>query len=324
MANTVFIAGPGRSGTSVTRKILEKHSKVAALPFETRFLIDPDGIADFYNSYTKSWSPYLADRKIKRLEAMLLNLAGDSFFNKLVSRILKSINKKRCVLSPKIYSDWELEKYFPQYRKSVKELISEIRKFSFFCQWRGTESYKFYPKLYYGSPLKQNELRIILKKFLDKIIGGLLRSEKADVYVDDTPWNLLMANELFELFDNPKIIHVLRDPRDVIASYRQQKWSPHDLDQAITYYKDIMEHWFNLKANIPSSSYYEFKLEDIVKNPEVIIKEMCQFIGLEYETQLSEIDLSKSHSGRWKEEFNEEEKKKLEETLGELITKLGY
>ena len=53
----IFIGGSGRSGTNILRKILSNHSKVASLPFEHRFIIDPNGIIDFYNSFTLNWSP---------------------------------------------------------------------------------------------------------------------------------------------------------------------------------------------------------------------------------------------------------------------------
>ena len=41
--NILFVGGVGRSGTSVTRQVLGLHPQVANLPFEYRFIIDPDG-----------------------------------------------------------------------------------------------------------------------------------------------------------------------------------------------------------------------------------------------------------------------------------------
>ena len=47
----IFIGGSGRSGTNILRKLLSKHSQVASLPFEHRFIIDPDGIIDFFYNW---------------------------------------------------------------------------------------------------------------------------------------------------------------------------------------------------------------------------------------------------------------------------------
>ena len=54
---TCFIGGTGRCGTSILRTVLSRHSSVATLPIEHRLTVDPDGIFDFYRSYTTGWSP---------------------------------------------------------------------------------------------------------------------------------------------------------------------------------------------------------------------------------------------------------------------------
>ena len=59
----ILVGGTGRCGTSILKEILATHPNAASLPFEYRFIIDPDGIIDFYASYTATWSPYIADRK---------------------------------------------------------------------------------------------------------------------------------------------------------------------------------------------------------------------------------------------------------------------
>ena len=117
--NVIFIGGSGRSGTNILRKLLSNHSQVASLPFEYRFIIDPDGIVDFYNSFTSNWSPYYSDVKIKRLNIFLINLAE------------KNNTKSN-------YIDWELSKYFPHYIENVQKLISNLKSFEYDGLWPGS------------------------------------------------------------------------------------------------------------------------------------------------------------------------------------------
>jgi hypothetical protein len=65
MTKMIFVGGTGRSGTSIVKELIAAHPGAASLPFEYRFIIDPDGLVDFYTSYTAAWSPYLADRTLK-------------------------------------------------------------------------------------------------------------------------------------------------------------------------------------------------------------------------------------------------------------------
>lgn len=325
MEKIIFIGGAGRTGTTLLRKLLEKNSQVVALPFESRFISDPDGIIDFYRSYSANWSPYLADRRIKRLERFLFTLAKVNPFHKFIGKVLGIINKNSLIISPKAYTDWELSKYIPNFEQYVREFISELKEFSFPAIWRGTESYTFWPKIYYGKPKGKEELALILRRFLDKIIKTQLDAKKgAKLYIDDSPWNILIARELFELFPETKLINVLRDPRDTVASLRGQNWSPKNLKQTITFFKDIIQYWFSIRSDIPSDKYLEVKLEDLNNSPEAFIRKLCDYLALPYENRMIDFDSSKTHVGRWEKEFSKEEKEYMEKNLIEIIAKLGY
>lgn len=77
----VLIGGTGRSGTNVSRSLIARHSQVASIPFEYRFIIDPEGIIDFYNSFSLNWTPYYADYKIKQLNNFLIRLSKRNPFS---------------------------------------------------------------------------------------------------------------------------------------------------------------------------------------------------------------------------------------------------
>ena len=99
----VFIGGTGRCGTSITSAILGKHSLVTTLPFEYRFIIDPDGIVDFFRSYAATWSPFMADRRLKRLERFLLTLSETPPLHRAVGGILRHLDRGGKILSPRRY-----------------------------------------------------------------------------------------------------------------------------------------------------------------------------------------------------------------------------
>lgn len=292
MSNIVFIGGTGRSGTNILLKILKKHSQVAGLFFEKRFILDPDGIIDFYHSY-QNWSPYLANVKIKRLEKLFLDLSRTGSEN---------------------YADWELSKHIPNYEEYVKELILELKEFSYKADWWASNN----SELYYGRPKSKQELAEIFAAFLRKI------ADKDKVYIEDATWSILFADPLSQILPEAKFINIYRDPRDVVASLIKQRWAPKDPKQAAVYYKDIINQWFLNRSKLDQKSFYEFKLEDLVNNPEDIIKKVCQFLNIDYEPEMIDLDLSKANVGCFKEEFSENEKEEINEILEDIIIKLGY
>lgn len=322
--NLIMISGTGRSGTNVLKEIFSKHSKVCTLPFEYRFIIDPGGIIDFYNSFSSTWSPFIADKKIKDLEKYLLNLSEKKFLGNILSKILITYDKSGKKIAPKSYHGWELNKWLPNFKIHVNTLIKELKTFEFGGYWPGVESYKIKNKVYFSECKNKTQLAEIISRFIRNYIIDLLEKNKKEYFFEDNTWNILFAKELFEIIPEAKLIHVIRDPRDVIASFKYQRWCPDNTKQAIYFYKSIIERWFNIKNEIPSKNLFELKLEKLVDKPEYFLKKICDFTGLFYEEKMLSVNLNKSNSRRWLSEFSEKEKTYLNQQLSDVLSILKY
>ena len=320
----ILIGGTGRSGTNITKTLLSRHPAVASLPFEHRFLIDPDGLVDFYRSFTAAWSPYLADRRIKRLEALLLTLAKQSVWSRWLGNIILKLNRDGRTLSPRWYHRWNLNASFPNFESHVQALIAELRDFTFPAAWSGTESYTWHPRIYHAAPKSRQELAPILGKFVNRVTREYLTKTGKTFFVEDNTWNILFARELLEILPQAKILHVYRDPRDVVASCVHQRWCPSNLEQAASWYLDLMTYWFTVRTDLPPQSYYELKLEDLVAQTETVVQKICQFAELPYHPAMLKTDLSKSRNGRWRHDFSPEEQHRLQNILGKIAIELGY
>ena len=112
---TCFIGGTGRCGTSILRTILSRHSSVATIPIEHRLMVDPDGIFDFYRSYTTGWSPYYADAKLTRLKNFLEELSSTSSVHKIFRYLFRAFRIAGLSITPKKYLDVELSHFIPNY-----------------------------------------------------------------------------------------------------------------------------------------------------------------------------------------------------------------
>lgn len=324
MVKMILIGGTGRSGTSIVKEILANHHDASSLPFEYRFIIDPDGLVDFYTSYTAAWSPYMADRRLKRLERLLNDLAREPLYHRVLGRLIRWSNPSGRILTPRAYHGWKLKRHLPNYESHVQNLMSRLVEFSFSASWVGTESYQLFPRMHHAAPKTKGELAQVLGDFVRDVIGDLLRETGAKFFVEDNTWNIFFAREIMAMLPEAKLIHVYRDPRDVVASFSQQRWCPTRKDQSAYWYRAMMVYWFEVRANLPRGSYYELRLEDLVANPQVELRAVCKFADIPFSEAMLEIDLGHSHSGRWKKEYSHEESVLVGDILGDILDELGY
>jgi len=322
--HVVLIGGSGRSGTNITKALLARHPQVAALPFEYRFIIDPDGIIDFYRSYTATWSPFLADRRLKRLQNLLETLAEEPALHAWAGDVIRRFNRDGKQLSPRAYHGWQLADHLPNYRHHVAQLMDALIAFRFNACWTGAESYQPQLQITHGEPRSRAELAPILRRFLYAVIGDYLAQTGKQCFVEDNTWNILFARELVELMPRAKLLHIYRDPRDVVASFRQQRWCPTDVEQAALWYRSIMTHWFAVRSELPEEFYCEIALEELVRAPETTVRTLCECSGLPFASQLLDIDLSRAHSGRWQRDFSPAEQEIVQIILAEILRELGY
>jgi hypothetical protein len=300
----LLIGGTGRSGTNITKEVLAMHSRVFALPFEYRLTIDPDGLVDFYNSFSSTWSPYLADRKIKRLEKFLLSLDKGG--------------KKKSVGS---YSGWKLGNFFPRYRMHVKNLFNSLVDFRYSAIWVGSGEKE---PMVYAEPKGKEELAAILGQFLEGLVRDCLAKNKRDIFVEDNTWNILFAKELLELLPNAKLLHIYRDPRDVVASLTKQRWAPTKVSEAAQWYDGVMSKWQQVKKTLPRKRFLELSLEEMVARPNSTLRRICKFAEIDFQDKLLTIDLTKANSGRWKTDINKDELGAARPFIKKWVEQLGY
>ena len=290
MTNIVFIGGTGRCGTNIMKYMLSLHPMVASHPFEYKFIIDPDGIIDFYTTATSCWSPYIINKKLRRLEIFLNLLA-------------KADDEK------KIYKGWELENHLPEYSEKCKNLIEslvDLRYTGFFYGLKGVS------EIYFMRYRSRSELKNVLGDFIRDLISGYLEKTGKEVYVEDNTFNTLFVRELLELIPEAKIICMLRSPKDVISSLSKQRWAPDDKMDAAIWYKSVIDRWNAIRTEIPEESFMEVDLYQLVDDTENILKDVSEFVGLNYDKKMLDINLSKSNRDRWKDDFTEEENMNIE------------
>lgn len=340
MVEQIFIGGTGRSGTTVLGRILSKHKDIFVFPFETRFIVDPDGLLSLALSLSDYWDRYGADLAIKRFRKLMSKLYPDSFEYKLRLGLYLLLPKLR--ISPPNYTiamahQWKGEEFFSyryapffpfisreEYFKLLDEFIKKLIAREFEGFWIGAPAFRFKPKIYVVKKFKREDIFKLSKEYVDSLFMYALKKYNKRIWADHTPTNILHAPLLCEMFPNCKIIHIYRDPRDVVASYLTKHWGGNTVEDAVYTIKYILEKWEEEKRKLDNSKYLELSLEELVQDTKETLHRITDFLGVDLDENMLGVDLSKSHSGRWKTDLKEYEVEIIERELKQFMRKYGY
>ena len=183
------------------------------------------------------------------------------------------------------------------------------------CPYR-FEEYFNYKKHFYNLDYPQSDLRTILTELFDHMCYEFNK----DVFIEQTPWNGQRLDILQQLFPEMKVIHIVRDGRDVALSYARTPWWSTDLTENISRWAKEVDRIQQFGKNFPNN-FIELRYEDLVTNPLDGLEAILKIFELNLEPEMLDpersIDYLSFFKGNGKsyqsKEWNkwEEKKKKL-------------
>lgn len=316
----LLIGGTGRSGTTNLCETFSRHPLLTNIP-ELRFWIDADGIIDFYSSID-NWSPYIYDRKIKRLEKLLDEMTHNE--QNLLTKILVRITKKSTRKLYPRYIGAGISEYSPNFSIYKKELLDQLKEIKYSCL-RPDMTILESKQSYFLPYLKLNAtIESILSEFLRNYTNDVINNQNVEFYLEKNTWNILFFDKIIKLLPESKLVHVYRDPRKVILSFMRQPWLPNDLESAAKVYVSLMNRWQEIKKTLPSNTYYEVSVEEINKHTEKTIKLICAFWRIPYSDNLTDIKFNKNESSDWKTGLNKEQIEYLNQITKPYLKEYKY
>lgn len=133
-----------------------------------------------------------------------------------------------------------------------------------------------------ASPSYELFFRLLMEVFAEESGAGRC-GEK-------TPQNIRYLPELVEVFPRAKIVHIVRDPRDVVASLLTMPWAPDSvLLNSLKWKIDMLYMRDFLQTG---GMVHEFHYEDLVAEPEPTLHALCHFIGIDWHPAMLEFNRS--------------------------------
>ena len=83
------------------------------------------------------------------------------------------------------------------------------------------------------------------------------------------------------LFPKAKLIHLIRDPRDVARSSIGMGWAG-NVYYGVDHWIETEKSWKRLQKKIAPEQFLELRFEELILSPEIILQRICEFIGVPY------------------------------------------
>lgn len=115
-----------------------------------------------------------------------------------------------------------------------------------------------------------------LLAFVRSLQSYVLRHTHTRVFAEKTPSNCYCFHEFLELFPDAKLLHIVRDGRDVVCSF---------MKRGMSLFRATSLWLYNTSAallyrNLPQ--YFELTYEELVTDPTETIQRVCEHIGVRY------------------------------------------
>ena len=130
-----------------------------------------------------------------------------------------------------------------------------------------------------------------IPEFLDFFFSTWAEGQKKERWAEKTPNNIFCADQWLEAYPDGVFINVIRDGRDAILSMNLRRRIP--IYVATYRWIAAVNKWFELlgteakMAKKPTDiRIITIKYEDLVLNTEQCLKNLCQFIGEEYTSDM--------------------------------------
>lgn len=131
-------------------------------------------------------------------------------------------------------------------------------------------------------PKEQQSLACLIDGFYREYAS--VHNIKSERWGDKTPLNTIFMQELKTVFPKALFVNIVRDPFDVVASYLKAGLYRNERDAVMRWVESIVAA--RIFQKIYPFGYYEVLYEDLVRKPEKVVRNVCEFLNVDFQLQM--------------------------------------
>jgi hypothetical protein len=176
-----------------------------------------------------------------------------------------------------------------------------------------------------------------MRDFCDQVFTGMgdIVRPGASRICERTPENTTALDLIGDIYPDARVVHIIRDGRDVTRSLASQDWGPGSIRAAA-------EEWVTSvsKARLDGKNlehYFEVRYEEMLADPRPHVTELYRWLGLDARDEIVEAALTEAGVafnvdprfptvavGKWRDSFSPDDERVFDEIGGPLLQQLGY
>lgn len=137
-------------------------------------------------------------------------------------------------------------------------------------------------------------------------------------------------DRVLDLYPDMRLIHMLRDPRDVARSSIGMGWAG-NVYHGVDHWIDTERGWQAVRDRLHPDQVLEIRYERLIQDTEAVLQQVCAFCGLSFDPQMLAYDAKSTYSKpdtslveQWKRMQTPREIGLVECRIGALLTETGY
>ena len=118
---------------------------------------------------------------------------------------------------------------------------------------------------------------------ISAVYRAFAKAHGKETWGDKTPRYVLQIDLIARLFPDARFVHLVRDGRNVALSYAGMPFGPKTAPKAAAVWSERVMAGVKQGRPLGPERYVEIRYEDLVRDTEVIVKELCSFLHVPFD-----------------------------------------
>ena len=184
-----------------------------------------------------------------------------------------------------------------------------------------------------GIYIERPELLEATREFCDRVLGTSMRPG-ARYLAERTSMHVYCVAEIAAIYPDARLVHIIRDGRDVARSLLGREWGPNTVAEAAEQWRSGVK---GAREAAPGERYREVRYEALLADPETAISDLYGWLGLDADAEAMAAVVAEARrglnedpddprlaEGKWRDTFDEADLEEFMAVAGDLLRELGY